>query len=278
VKLGEALMAAQARIEPVSDSPRLDAELLFAQVSGLGRAQQFTRLAESVDAGELAQFDALVARRVRGEPVAYLTGSRGFWTLDLEVSPAVLVPRPETELLVEWALTVIDGRVRPCVADLGTGSGAIALALAAERPDARIDATDASAAALAVARRNAQTLGLSSVTFAEGHWFEPLGAVRYDLLVSNPPYIAHDDAHLASLRFEPLAALTDGGDGLNALREIIAGAPAHLLDDGWLLVEHGYEQGAAVRALFAEAGFAEVTTRRDLGARERATGGRTGRR
>lgn len=273
MKLGQMLMAAQARIEAVSDSPRLDAELLFAHVSGLGRAQQFARLDGTVDNGELARFDALVARRGRGEPVAYLIGSRGFWSIDLEVSQAVLVPRPETELLVEWSLALLAGRAAPRVADLGTGSGAIALALAAERPDARIDATDVSAAALAVARRNAQSLGFSQVNLVEGHWFEALAPDAYDLLVSNPPYIAHDDAHLAALRFEPLQALTDGADGLNALREIIGGARAHLADDGWLLVEHGYDQGAAVRDLFARAGFSDVRTRRDLGGQERATAG-----
>ncbi|MES0874500.1 peptide chain release factor N(5)-glutamine methyltransferase [Sinimarinibacterium thermocellulolyticum] len=274
MRLGEALMAAQARIAPVSDSPRLDAELLYAHVSGLGRAQQLARLHSAVEAGDLARFEALVARRARGEPVAYLTGSRGFWTLDLRVSPAVLVPRPETELLVEWGLELLAGRHAPRIADLGTGSGAIALALASERADARIVATDVSAAALAVARANAQALGFDRVTFVEGHWFEALPPGAFDLLVSNPPYIAHDDPHLVDLRFEPLQALTDGADGLNALREIVGGAMRHVVDDGWLLVEHGHDQAAAVRALFAEAGFCDIATRSDYAARERATAAR----
>lgn len=276
MKLGEALMAAQARIAAISDSPRLDAELLFGHVSGLGRAQVYTRLNEAVDARELDRFEALAARRARGEPVAYLTGRRGFWNLDLRVSPAVLVPRPETELLVEWGLTLLAGRTGPRIADLGTGSGAIALALAGERPDARVEATDAAADALAVARANAQALGLEQVRFTQGHWLEALAPHAYDLLVSNPPYIAHGDPHLEALRFEPLAALTDGADGLNPLREIIGGARAHLLSGGWLLVEHGYDQGTAVRELFRHAGFVDVATRRDYGGQERATAGRRG--
>lgn len=267
-------MAAQARIAAVSDSPRLDAELLLAQVTGLGRAQLFARLDEALPAREAERFEALVARRMRGEPVAYLTGEKGFWTLNLRVTPAVLVPRPETELLVEWALALIADRRAPHIADLGTGSGALALALAAERADAQVEATEASPAALAVARDNAQTLGLARVRFHEGHWLEPLARAHYDLIVSNPPYIAHDDPHLQALAQEPLTALTDGADGLNALREIVASAPDYLVSGGWLVVEHGYDQGAAVRALFAQAGFADIATRRDYGGHERATAGR----
>lgn len=273
MKIGEALMSAQARIAACSDSPRLDAELLLGQVLGLGRAQIFARLYDELPAGEAQRFEALVVRRARGEPVAYLTGEKGFWTLNLAVTPAVLVPRPETELLVEWALEVLRGRVSPRIADLGTGSGALALALASERDDARVDATDASAQALDVARGNAERLGLQRVGFRVGHWFEALSGGGYDLIVSNPPYIAHNDTHLTALRFEPLSALTDGGDGLNALREIVVGAGAHLRDGGWLLVEHGYDQGAAVRELFVRAGFTGISTRRDYGDNERATAG-----
>ncbi len=273
MSIGAALMAAQARIAAVSDSPRLDAELLLAHVTGLGRAQLFARLAAELSAGEQQAFEALAARRSRGEPVAYLTGSKGFWTLELQVTPAVLVPRPETELLVEWGLECLAGRSAPRVADLGTGSGAIALALASERPDARIEATDASAAALAVARRNAQTLGLDRVQLCEGHWHAPLAPAAYDLIVSNPPYIAHDDPHLSALRFEPATALTDGADGLHALREIVAATPPYLREGGWLLVEHGHDQGEAVRALFADCGFAGIATRCDYGGHERVTGG-----
>ncbi len=265
-------MAAQQRLQAVSDSPRLDADLLIQHLTGWSRAQQLTRLQEPLDPHDLAAFEALVARRVRGEPVAYLTGERGFWTLSLKVTPEVLVPRPETELLVQWSLDLVSELLAPRIADLGTGSGAIALALASERADAVIEAVDLSNSALSVARANAQTLGLQRVRFLDGSWLEPLSG-RYQLLVSNPPYIASTDDHLTALRHEPLMALTDGADGLNALREIITGAQAFLEPGGWLLVEHGYDQGAAVRALFAEGGFAEIETRRDYAGHERATGG-----
>lgn len=274
MRIGEALMAAQKRIAVISDSPRLDAELLLGQVTGLGRAQLLVRLDQLLPRHEAECFDALVQRRARGEPVAYLTGDKEFWTLNLKVTPAVLIPRPETELLVEWGLQLIAGCKAPRIADLGTGSGALALALASERPDAQVEATEFSAAALAVAQENAQRLLPGRVRFHAGHWLAPLTRQTYDLIVSNPPYIAHDDPHLQTLTYEPAIALTDGADGLNALREIIAGAPAYLVAGGWLLVEHGYEQGPAVRALFAQAGFDGVTTRCDYGGRERATAGR----
>ncbi len=274
VQLGEALMAAQSQIEAVSDSPRLDAELLMSHVTGLGRAQLLVRLQDRLTADEAQRFSALAARRARGEPVAYLLSEQGFWTLTLRVTPDVLVPRADTEVLVEWALELLRDVASPRIADLGTGSGALGLALASERRDAEVLATDASQAALAVAADNAQTLNLSRVRFIRGHWCEALPTDAYDLIVSNPPYIAHDDRHLADLRFEPLSALTDGADGLNALREIIATAGAHLRAGGWLLVEHGYDQAAAVRVLFEQAGFADVGTRRDYGEQERATAGR----
>lgn len=266
-------MSAQQRLAEVSGSPRLDADLLMQHVTGWSRAQQLTRLRDALPAADCARFEALVSRRQRGEPVAYLTGERGFWTLTLQVSPAVLVPRPETEILVEWALELLRPLHAPRLADLGTGSGAIALALAAERPDTVVEATDASDDALKVARGNAESLGLSRVRFAQGHWCEPLHGA-YDLLVSNPPYIAKQDSHLDALRHEPLHALTDGADGLQALREIVRETPAFLKPGAWLLVEHGYDQGEAVRALFAAVGFSAIETRRDFGGQERVTGGR----
>jgi release factor glutamine methyltransferase len=271
-RVGEALAQGAARLASSSDSARADAEILLAHVLGLTRAQLFSRLDEPVDP---AEFNALVARRARGEPVAYITGEKGFWTLALRVTPAVLVPRPETELLVEWALELLREVAAPAIADLATGSGAIALALGAERPDARIVATDVSAAALKVARLNLQDCGSRNVELREGSWFEPLRGERFDLIVSNPPYVAAADEHLQALRHEPLIALTDGADGLNALRELSAGAASHLDAAGWLLVEHGHDQGAAVRALFEADGFAGVSTRRDFGDRERATAGHT---
>ncbi|TZF90746.1 peptide chain release factor N(5)-glutamine methyltransferase [Cognatilysobacter lacus] len=223
------------------------------------------------------RFQDLVARREAGEPVAYLTGRRGFWTFDLEVGPAVLIPRPETELLVELALQRAPGG-RSDIADLGTGSGAIALALATGRPEARVVATDASAAALDIARGNATRLQLRNITFVEGDWFAPLGNARFDLVVSNPPYIPERDPHLeqGDLRHEPSSALVSGADGLDAIRMLAAGAPNHLRAGGWLLVEHGYDQGDAVRALFIGAGLCEVSSARDLEHRDRVTLGRLG--
>jgi release factor glutamine methyltransferase len=218
----------------------------------------------------------LLERRARGEPVAYITGSRGFWSLELEVTPATLIPRPETELLVELALQRLPRDSSGAVADLGTGSGAVALALASERPQCRVTATDASAAALAVAARNAARLGIGNVVFARGDWMAPLGDARFDLIVSNPPYIEADDAHLArgDLRFEPATALASGRDGLDDIRRIVATAREHLLPGGWLLFEHGWNQGDAARALLEQAGYTDVFTAQDLEQRDRVSGAR----
>lgn len=274
MNVGEALLLAQALIEPVSDSSRLDAELLLGHLTGWNRAQIFMRLHEPLDAATKAAFDKLVARRAKQEPVAYLTGEKGFWTLTLKVGPGVLVPRPETELLVEWALELLRDHRQPCIADLGTGSGAIALALASERADAKIIATDFSDAALAIARDNARQLGLERVSLRNGCWLQALAGERCDLIVSNPPYITLGDTHLQTLRHEPLMALTDGADGLNAIREIVADAPSHLLPGAWLLLEHGCDQALAVRELLAQAGFVQIESRIDLGGHERCSGGR----
>lgn len=230
------------------------------------------------DEDRARRFQRLVARRAAGEPVAYLVGHRGFWTLDLRVTPATLIPRPETELLVEQALERLAPAADVRVADLGTGSGAIALAIAAERPRARVVATDRSEAALAVARGNAAANGLDGrVGFRQGDWFAPLAGERFDLVASNPPYIAEGDPHLGQgdLRHEPPSALSSGADGLDAIRILAAGAPSHLVPGGWLLLEHGFDQGPAVRALLDAAGFVEVATVRDLELRDRVSLGRT---
>ncbi|MBS0396960.1 MAG: peptide chain release factor N(5)-glutamine methyltransferase, partial [Proteobacteria bacterium] len=225
-----------------------------------------------------AAFAALIERRAAGEPVAYLLGRRDFWTLTLEVGPAVLVPRPETELLVELALALLADRRAPAVLDLGAGSGAIGLAIASERGDAHVDLVESSAAALALAERNRARLGLANARLRAGDWYEPVAGRRYDLIVSNPPYLAATDPHLAGpeLRYEPRAALIAGATGLEALEAIAAGAAAHLVAGGAVLLEHGAEQGAPVRSLLASHGFTEVATRRDLAGHERATGGRRG--
>ena len=266
------LRAAAARID------RIDAELLLLHVLGKPRSWLFGHDTDALDMGDVAAFEALVARREAGEPVAYLTGRRGFWTLELAVTPATLIPRPETELLVERALERLPRDAAARIADLGTGSGAIARALAKERPRVRVVATDASEAALAIARANAAENGIDNTEFRHGSWFAPLAGEHFDLIASNPPYIEADDPHLGEgdLRFEPMSALASGGDGLDDLRVIVGEAPSHLVDGGWLLVEHGWNQGAAVRALFADAGFIDIETARDLEGRERVTLGRRG--
>lgn len=262
--------------ERLGAAMRLEAELLLAHALQRPRAWLYAHADDAVPDTEQAAFDALVARRLRGEPVAQILERQGFWSLDLRITPDVLIPRADTESLVERALAVLPAESAVCVADLGTGSGAIALAIASERPLAGVIATDASFAALEVARANAEALGLSSrVGFAHGDWFAPLQAQRFDAIVSNPPYLAAEDPHLddGDLRFEPRVALVSGSDGLDAIREIVRNAPAHLLPGGWLLLEHGWEQGAAVRALLEAAGFAQVATHRDIEARERVTCG-----
>jgi len=257
---------------------RHEAELLLLHVLERPRSWLFAHATDPLPATAQAAFEALLARRAAGEPVAYLTGRRGFWTLDLRVDAATLIPRPETELLVELALERLPPDRPLSVADLGTGSGAIALALASERPLAQVLATDASAGALAMAARNAAHHELRNVRFAEGgqDWYAPLQGARFALIASNPPYIASDDPHLqqGDLRFEPASALASGIDGLDDIRRIVAGAPEHLQPAGWLLIEHGWDQGAAIRTLFDAAGFADVQTRQDLEQRDRVTLGR----
>ena len=252
------------------------AEHLLSHVLGRDRAWLFAHARDPLEAEAVARFEALLERRVAGEPVAYLTGRRGFWTLDLAVGPDTLIPRPETELLVELALARLPAGAALAVADLGTGSGAIALALASERPQARVVATDASAGALEMAARNARGHDIDNVRFLHGDWWQPLAGERFDLVASNPPYIASDDPHLrqGDLRHEPVSALASGDDGLDAIRIIIAAAPRHLRAGGWLLLEHGWEQGSAIRDLLLQAGFTEVATERDLEARDRVTLGR----
>lgn len=255
---------------------RLEAELLLAHALGVDRAWFFAHAEDRPDPARMADFDALLARRVHGEPVAYILGRRDFWSLSLGVTPATLIPRPETELLVEQALVRLPEGGR--VLDLGTGSGAIALALASERPDAEVVAIDASPAALAVARCNAQRLGLGRVVMLESDWFAALDGQRFDVIVSNPPYVEAGDPHLAlgDVRYEPAAALASGPDGLDDIRRIAQGARRHLTDGGWLLVEHGWNQGDAVRAIFTGNGLVGAFTVQDLEARDRVSGARAG--
>jgi len=267
------LRAAPAGTEAAATA-ELDAQLLLAHVMAVARARLKSHPEELADPSHTQHYRRLLARRAAGEPLAYLTGSRDFWSLTLKVTPAVLIPRPETELLVERALalrTAAAGRV----ADLGTGCGAVALALASERPRWQVVATDACADALAIARANAAALGLGRVELRQGDWYQPLRGERFDLLVSNPPYVAQDDPALetASLRHEPPRALTPGVDALECLRTLARGAPRHLAPGGWLLLEHGATQGADVRRELVEAGFAHVRSHRDLAGHERMTEG-----
>jgi len=250
-------------------TPRLDAEVLLARVLGRPRAYLIAHAEQTIDATAAAQYQALLTRRAQGEPVAYLTGEREFWSLALEVNPDVLIPRPETELAVERCLAL---RADPAtIADLGTGSGAIALALALERPEWRIIATDRSAAALRVARANARRHALRNVEFLQGDWCAPLRAHRFDLLVSNPPYIAASDPALKALRFEPAAALSPGQTGMEALQRVVLQATAVLVSGGALVLEHGANQAADVALALVAAGFARVRCHSDLAGRARVT-------
>lgn len=259
-----------------SDTARLDAELLLSHVTGLSRTS-FRAWPERVVSGEQAKaFEQLVAQRIDGQPVAYLLGHQEFWSLPLNVSTATLIPRPDTECLVETALDLplpVDARVL----DLGTGTGAIALALASEHPDWRVSACDCIEAAVELASRNARSLGLN-VSVAHSSWFAELKPETFDLIVSNPPYIADSDHHLGEgdVRFEPSSALVSGADGLDDIRLIVEQAPDWLNGGGWLLIEHGFDQAQAVRDLFLARGFEAVESRKDYGDRDRMTLGRWG--
>jgi release factor glutamine methyltransferase len=254
--------------------PRLDARLLVQHIARIGHAEYLAHPERPLSAAEQEAFMALVNRRANGEPLAYLTGEREFFGRSFAVTPAVLIPRPDTERLVLAALERLPADVAPAILDLGTGSGAIAVTLALECRRATVTAVDVSPAALAIARANAAALG-AAVEFVESDWFAALAGRRFDLIVANPPYVAAGDRHLAQdgLPFEPDLALAGGADGLACLRVIVAGAPAHLADGGRLLVEHGYDQAAAVRALLAAQGFRQVASWRDLSGLERVSGG-----
>jgi len=266
----------QATAEAGLGLQRVDAEFLLAHYLAKPRAWLYAFSDQPLSDRQVEDFTALAKRRAAGEPVAYITGRRGFWAFDLRVSPDTLIPRPETELLVDLALAYIPGNHPGRILDLGTGSGAIALALAHERPDAQVTAVDDSEPALTVASLNAAELKLRNLAFIRSHWFAELVGQLFDVIVSNPPYIEVTDMHLqqGDLRFEPRSALASGEDGLDDIRVIVAEAPEHLSPNGWLLIEHGWNQGAAVRQLFSAAGFIDVATEQDLEQRDRVTIGR----
>jgi release factor glutamine methyltransferase len=267
MKVGEALVA--------SGLPAAEARLLVAHATGWPRTMLIAHPERELTESAARDFAAVAVRRRAGEPLAYLLGEREFYGLSLAVGPAVLIPRPETELLVDLALERISPEAAMRVLDLGTGSGAVALSIKQHRPDVDVCAVDASAAALEVARANARRHGLA-IEFIEGRWFEPLAARRFELIVGNPPYVARGDPHLAhgDLRFEPREALVSGVDGLDAIREVAKNAPAHLESGGWLLLEHGIGQDAPVRALLARAGLEGARSWPDLSGIARVSGAR----
>lgn len=254
-----------------SDSPRLDAELMLGKVLGLSRSALIARGGDRVSGDEQRTFMELLDRRLSGAPVAYLTGTREFWSLPLAITPAVLVPRPETEMLVQHALNLIPMERPSSVLDLGTGSGAIALAIASERPRAQVTGVDISAPALDVALQNSRNLGFSNIEWRLGSWFDAVPGGRFDLVVANPPYVADDDPALAKLSKEPAVALNCGPTGLEALSAIAANAAAHLHERGWLILEHGSDQAPQVAQLLELHGFSSIRSHLDLSRKPRVT-------
>ena len=272
--ISDALHTATLLLARTSASARLDAELLLEYVTGLSRTDFRAAPERALPSAAGWSFQQLIRRRLQGEPVAYIRGQQEFWSMLLEVSPAVLIPRPETELVVERTLALLrpDAKV---MADLGTGSGAIALAVASERPSLQVTAVDVSGDALEVARRNAARLQLRNVRFERGSWFAPLAGRRFDVVAANPPYVARGDADLAAGvgRFEPEIALIAGITGLESIEQIAAQAGAHLQPGGWLILEHGWTQAGAVRDRLVRSGFAHVRSHADLAGHERVTEG-----
>lgn len=265
-----------ARLARVADDPRHEAQILLEAAIGKSRSHLIAHPEEQVlDCEATDRYEAGITRRAHGEPIAYILGEKEFWSLPLRVGPEVLVPRPETELVVERSLARLPAAFDGEVLDLAAGSGAIALAIASERPACRVVGTDVSPAAVELAHANAVRLDLANARFLAGSWYEPVRGESFDLIASNPPYIAEDDPRVepAVRRYEPHDALFSGPSGLEALRAVVSGAPGHLNPGGWLVVEHGDTQGPAVRDLFAAAGFARITTHRDLAGRERCTEG-----
>ncbi len=266
------LLLRSRELAGLSETPELDLQLLLCYALDCSSAWLVTWPERIPEAAQQAHFDALLERRIAGEPIAYLLGTQGFWSLDLQVSNATLIPRPETEMLVEMALKLnLPSRVHAL--DLGTGSGAIALALASERPEWHFTAVDSQASALAIAEHNRSRYGLQNVEFFCGDWYAPVAAKRFELIVSNPPYIDPLDDHLqrGDVRYEPRSALVSSGAGLDDLRHIVGRAPAFLARSGWLLTEHGFDQAAEVRKLFAQAGFQRIASHCDLNGVERIT-------
>jgi release factor glutamine methyltransferase len=274
--VSSALADAISSLDPLVSASRLEAEILLAHALGTPRHRLYAWPERKIGPESQDAVRALVARRHHGEPIAYITGSREFWSIELEVNRDVLIPRPETERLVEVALDLIPKDAKPEIADLGTGCGAIAAAIAVERPACRILATDISPRALAVARRNFRRLGIANARFCAARWLEPFSRLRLELIVCNPPYVADDDPHLlkGDLRFEPRLALAGGADGLDPIRSVAAAARDHLKAGGALVFEHGFDQGAPVRDLMGGLGYRDLVTIEDFAGHDRVTRGR----
>ncbi|OUS11487.1 protein-(glutamine-N5) methyltransferase, release factor-specific [Gammaproteobacteria bacterium 53_120_T64] len=268
------LLRLASRLEAVSDSPRLDVEVLLCHVLDKPRSYLFTWPEKILDQKTAQYFNDLLQRRADGEPIAYLTGQKEFWSLSLEVNTTTLIPRPDTELLVETALQAM-AKSDAQVLDLGTGTGAIALALASERQQWQIMAVDLVPEAVALAEKNRQRLSLDNVRVLRSHWFKDIAPQKFDLIVTNPPYIDADDHHLSEgdVRFEPSSALVSAHHGLADIEIIIAGAKPYLRTGGFLLIEHGYQQAGAVRTLLQNEGFVSVSTERDIAGLERVSTG-----
>jgi len=277
MKIVDALVAAQARLSTASNTEaRFEAQLLLQHALKTNRAWLIAHENDVLTYSQHMHFDTLIQRRIQGEPIAYMLGFREFYGLHLKVTPDTLIPRPDTEILVDTALSKMPASQNSLrVLDLGTGSGAIALAIANKRPRADVLAIDASENALKIAQENANALQIANVQFLSSHWFGALHQQRFDVIVSNPPYIEDADPHLAQgdLRFEPLSALASGKDGLHDIRMIIDQCLVHLKPQGWLMLEHGYNQASAVADLMSEAGLVGISTHKDLGGNDRVTVG-----
>jgi release factor glutamine methyltransferase len=273
MQITQHLKSASLQLENISDSARLDAEILLAHSLQKSRTWLATWPDKTLSETQYQNFNTLLKRRVSGEPIAHITGSREFWSLNLSVNKDTLIPRPETELMIEYILEHYPQSANIKLLDLGTGSGAIALALAAERPQWEITATDKSAAALNVARNNAQQLNLSRINFIEGNWFEPLKNQQFDIIASNPPYIPRSDPHLSQgdVRFEPLSALASGEDGLDDIRLISGHAKPHLKPHGLLIIEHGFDQKTELQGIFKHSGYKSIRQISDLARQPRLT-------
>jgi len=273
--ISELLKKSTTQLEKISDSARLDSEVLLCSVLEKNRSYLMTWPEKKLSENQLKHFQKILEQRLQGNPIAHITGHKEFWSLDLKISKNTLIPRPETELLVEQVLEQFPAVTNKKLLDLGTGSGAIALAIASERPHWDITATDQSATALKIAQENAQRLNITNIEFKHGSWYQAVADIKFDIIVSNPPYIVNTDPHLklGDVRFEPLSALASGTDGLDDINEIANQAKQHLNQGGFLIIEHGYDQQTAVNDIFNKAGFNNVTQTLDLSNNPRNTFG-----